>query len=188
MKEDSAKIAVPIVIVLVVLGLGYFLVRSNPSTTSNEQLSNAQTPEVTKTAEPIVQDQPIKVDKDSDFSDKPVKVPPQPGEEIAPHYKVYSADALKAELEAQKNVLLFFHADWCPTCRAAERDILSNNHQLPENLSILKVDFDTQKDLKAQHNIVSQHTFVLLDANGDEVTKWGGGGVETILENIANPL
>lgn len=101
------------------------------------------------------------------------------------NYIEYSEEAL-ANAQAQENgrTLLFFRADWCPTCKAAEKDILKNSSQLPEDLIILRTDYDTEIALKEKYDIVYQHTFVQVDSNGNEITKWSGGGVKTILQNL----
>ena len=46
------------------------------------------------------------------------------------------------------NVVLFFHASWCPSCRALEKDIKENLGVIPTDLRILKVDYDNSKELK----------------------------------------
>ena len=66
----------------------------------------------------------------------------------------------------------------------ADQSIQSNHQQLPQNLSILKVNFDTENELKQKYDVAVQHTFVQLNRQGQEVTKWQGGNIEQILENI----
>jgi peptide-methionine (S)-S-oxide reductase len=60
-----------------------------------------------------------------------------------------------------RQILLFFHADWCPTCRNFEKQILETT--LPKNVIILKVDYDTATDLKKKYSVVSQSTWVQID-------------------------
>ena len=98
-------------------------------------------------------------------------------------YTAYSKEAVTAA-SAEDLTLLFFHADWCPTCRAAEKDIMQNQTSLPDNLTVLKTDYDTNRDLRTRYSLTSQHAFVLVDNEGNEVSKWYGGGVKTILENL----
>jgi len=61
---------------------------------------------------------------------------------------------------------LFFHASRCPSCKAAEADILKNKDIIDPNLVIIKVDYDTASDLKKQYNITSQTSYVLLNTDG----------------------
>jgi thiol-disulfide isomerase/thioredoxin len=60
--------------------------------------------------------------------------------------------------------VLFFHASWCPSCRALEESILAAG--VPDGVTILKVDYDSRQDLRQQHGVRQQTTVVLLDENG----------------------
>ncbi len=73
---------------------------------------------------------------------------------------------------ANSKRVLFFHANWCPTCRAADETLQKT--PLPDDVMVYKVDYDTARDLKDQYGITSQHTFVLVDAKGNKVTQWTG--------------
>lgn len=118
----------------------------------------------------------------------PSDVSSAPGLTLKPNYVTYSESTLDQILEDQGRALLFFHANWCPTCRSADLSIKNEGSSLPENLTILKTDYDKELDLKRKYAVTIQHTFVLVDANMNEITKWQGGGVETIIENLNNPL
>lgn len=90
-------------------------------------------------------------------------------DELTPggRYTDYSAEAV-AETEGRK--WLFFHAPWCPQCRALEADIF--NRGVPEGLTIFKVDFDTSTQLKQQYGVTLQTTVVEIDDEGNEVGKF----------------
>jgi thiol-disulfide isomerase/thioredoxin len=82
-----------------------------------------------------------------------------------------------------ENTVLFFHATWCPSCRAA--DAALSGAEIPEGLSVLKLDFDTATDLRKKYGVTSQHTFVQVDAQGNLIKKWvGGNSVADIVEKI----
>lgn len=83
-------------------------------------------------------------------------------------YEAYAPE--KLALAANSDVVLFFHAAWCPICRALEKDIMAG--QIPEGLTILKVDYDTATALKAKYGVTLQHTFVQVKADGTLVKKW----------------
>ena len=87
-------------------------------------------------------------------------------------FQDYSAD--KLALAENGSVILFFHAAWCPSCRQLEKDINANLSQIPNNVHILKLDYDTQTELKRQYGVVRQHTMVLVDADGTEIKKLTG--------------
>lgn len=106
------------------------------------------------------------------------------GKKISEKYYVYSEDLLETFLDSNTRVILFFHANWCPTCRAAEKDIVQNHANLPANVVILKVDYDTSTDLKTKYNVIAQHTFVLLNTRAESAKQWRGGDVEDIVKNL----
>lgn len=90
-------------------------------------------------------------------------------------YIDYSPEAY-ANAEGKKRVL-FFHAKWCPTCKAANIEFMNNLNSIPEDVVVLKTDYDTESALKSQYGITYQHTFVYVDAQGNEIKKWNGGGI-----------
>ena len=84
---------------------------------------------------------------------------------------------------ATDDTVLFFHASWCPSCVAANKGISAGT--VPEGLTILKADFDSETELRKQYWVTGQHTFVQVDANGNEIKKWvGGNSVEDIVERV----
>lgn len=97
----------------------------------------------------------------------------------------YSPESLSEAITQGNKVLIFFHAQWCPFCVAAEKDILSKYDQIPEGITILKADYDTEKSLRKQYDVTTQHTFVQVDQAGNEVTKWvGGDSLEEIVSRV----
>ena len=76
------------------------------------------------------------------------------------------------ELNQQgRPVLIWIHADWCPTCKAQGR-VLDELLPSPEfrNLTVLKVDFDSQKPLVRAFRAIRQSTFILF-RHGHEVAR-----------------
>lgn len=69
-------------------------------------------------------------------------------------------------------VVYFFHAPWCPTCRATEESVSTDG--VPAGLTIVKIDYDSEIDLRQQYGITQQHTFVQVDPDGNELAKWTG--------------
>ena len=93
------------------------------------------------------------------------------------------ADYDSALVGKTENTVLFFHANWCPSCRAADTGISGGT--VPGGLTILKTDYDSNTELKKKYKVLSQHTFVQVDANGDFIKKWvGGNDVAAIVENL----
>lgn len=69
-------------------------------------------------------------------------------------------------------VVYFFHAAWCPSCRATEESLTSAG--VPDGLTVVKIDYDTATDLKREYGITQQHTFVQVDSDGTELATWTG--------------
>jgi thioredoxin 1 len=87
-------------------------------------------------------------------------------------YEAYAPEKL-AHAETG-NVVLFFHASWCPSCRGLNADIESNLKAIPEGVSILKTDYDKETELKKKYGITYQHTLVQVDKDGNMIKKWSG--------------
>lgn len=85
----------------------------------------------------------------------------------------YSADTLAAAEKAGQPVALHFHADWCPTCRAQDKTLESMKGEKGLDLTILKVNYDTEKDLKKRFNVRTQSTMVVLKGS-KEVARLAG--------------
>lgn len=83
------------------------------------------------------------------------------------------------------NVVLFFHAGWCPTCKALDSDLKEKISNFPKDLTILKVDYDNASELKKKYAVTYQHTLVQVDANGNMISKWNGGNK---LEDVISKL
>lgn len=56
--------------------------------------------------------------------------------------------------------------------------------KIPENMVLMKTDYDTYTELKKKYGVTYQHTFVQVDENGNELTKWNGGGVNELEANL----
>jgi thiol-disulfide isomerase/thioredoxin len=97
------------------------------------------------------------------------------------NYIEYSAQTYEAAVE-QKRVL-FFAASWCPSCRAADKDINAKLGEIPKDLVILKTDYDKETALKTKYGIIRQHTFVWVNAKGEAIKKWSGGNLAEIIAN-----
>jgi thiol-disulfide isomerase/thioredoxin len=87
-------------------------------------------------------------------------------------YIAYSPDAITANADGTN--IIFFHAPWCPTCKAAEVDINANLSGVPAKFNILKTDFDTSTSLKQKYGVTSQSTFVKVDKDGNKISMGNG--------------
>lgn len=88
--------------------------------------------------------------------------------------------------EGYETSVIFFHAPWCPECRAFESAIQDST--IPDGVQILKVDYDSATELREQYGVTLQSTFVSVSPDGALLSKWVGYGqdksVEAILSNL----
>jgi len=99
-------------------------------------------------------------------------------------YKDYSPTALAEATKNGGKAVLFFWAAWCPNCKTANAELLANINKIPNNVTVLKTNYDNEKSLKTKYGVTYQHTFVQVDAQGNQITKWNGGGISDLLANI----
>ncbi len=106
-------------------------------------------------------------------------------EENSQKYQEYSAANL--ENAKDKKRILFFYANWCPTCRPVDSDIKANLSKIPDDVSIIRVNYNddqtdsAEKELAKTYGITYQHTFVRIDSVGNEIDQWNGGDFEKLL-------
>lgn len=96
----------------------------------------------------------------------------------------------RAEYEADPaahagtKVVYFFHASWCPSCRATEQAI--GDTGVPGGLTLVKADYDSDTDLRKQYGVTTQHTFVQVGPDGERLAIWTGSadGAAILAETV----
>ncbi len=88
-------------------------------------------------------------------------------------YEAYAPEKIAKATDG--DVVLFFRASWCPTCRTLDSDIKKNASSIPKGVTILDVDYDSSTALKQKYGVTQQHTLVQVAADGTLITKWTGG-------------
>ena len=77
--------------------------------------------------------------------------------------KPFTQATFDAALAAKTPVLVEIHADWCPTCKAQEPVIKSlTNDARFSGLTVLRVDFDAQKDIVRKLGAQQQSTLIVF--------------------------
>jgi len=62
---------------------------------------------------------------------------------------------------------------------------MENEGNIPENLTILKVDYDSATDLKKKYAVTTQHTLVQVDQGGNLIKKWSGSpSLQSFVKNV----
>lgn len=112
---------------------------------------------------------------------------PLPTSQTTQRYIIFSPQTFDT---ANTRRVLFFYASWCPICIPADQDFAANNDQIPSDVTVIRVNYNdpdtdtNEKDLAKKYGITYQHTFVQIDSEGKEITKWNGGKLKELLTNI----
>ncbi|WP_353828743.1 thioredoxin family protein [Agromyces sp. SYSU T0242] len=64
--------------------------------------------------------------------------------------------------------VLFFHATWCPNCRALDEQLRAEG--APDGLTVFKVDYDSRTDLRQKYGVTMQTTVVYVDDAGEKLS------------------
>ena len=168
-RMKNPVVIIGILIILSVLGIGTFVFSQKSSELQTENvdtnMENNQTPGTQQktSASPAMAGSPTR-------------------------YIEYTKSAFDGA--ANKRRVLFFYANWCPTCRPADASFQQNKNQIPEDVTVIRVNYndtDTDAEEKAlaqKYSITYQHTFVQIDAQGNEVGTWNGGQIDELLARL----
>ena len=108
---------------------------------------------------------------------------PDAQETVAGSYEAYAPE--KVAMAENGDVVLFFHATWCPSCRTLDSAMKENAASIPDNTHILMVDYDKNIDLRKKYGVTKQHTMVQVDKDGNKVAMWSGGStLDAVLGKI----
>ena len=90
---------------------------------------------------------------------------------------------------SNKPVLVDVYADWCPTCKQ-QAPILSELLSLPEfnGYTVLKVNFDTQKDVRRALGVAQQSTFIVYRGKREVVRATGDTSKDSIAATLRKGL
>ena len=80
--------------------------------------------------------------------------------------------------------VLFFHASWCSICKGIEDEINADLSRLPSGSTFIKVDYDSETDLRQQHGVTTQYTFVQIDNDGKQIAKWSATNLDKAIAGI----
>lgn len=106
--------------------------------------------------------------------------------EAAGDYIPYGSFATSGDKYSESRVVLFFNAMWCSTCQQARENIEASLGEIPEDLVIVVVDFDSSIELRKKYGVTVQHTFIEIDSAGEPLGKWSGSvTVDQIVDQLS---
>lgn len=148
-----------LIVLMVVMGLVFFNQKSSAPTT--KQTSSSKVEPQSNTNEPVK-----------------AEVPTQSGQYV-------DYDEAKVADEAYSKTIVFFYAPWCPECRAFDKALKSGS--VPQGVQILKIDYDSNQELRKKYGVTLQTTFVEVSSGGEKKGLWVGYGKDksanAIIEN-----
>lgn len=172
------KVVVFVTAAILLLLLGSFFVLSQ-----NRNGDESNTP----TNVPAITNQPNQATVSSNNQTTPTDVTIN-SRKLANNYFVFEKSEYEKAKVANRPILLFFYANWCPTCARQEPinvrtfDSLGNT-----NLIIFRVNYNDSETSSDEDNLAKelgipyQHNFRLFDSNGKLVDSFQGDTSEDSL-------
>jgi thiol:disulfide interchange protein len=77
--------------------------------------------------------------------------------------KPFTKEAHAKAMAEGKTTLVFFHAPWCPVCRAQEPKVLAHLNGDAKHVVAFRVDYDSNMALRKEMNVQKQSTLILFD-------------------------
>lgn len=90
-----------------------------------------------------------------------------------------SLEQVKA-LAAERPTIVYFHAEWCPTCKATMVQFRARWPEVQPGIVLVLADFDKHTELKSLYGVTYQNTYVQVTAEGEKLQIWNGGGIEAL--------
>ena len=76
-------------------------------------------------------------------------------------FRPYSTEAFQDAMAKGEPTLLFFHAPWCPVCRAQEPKVKARLNSEHKDVVAFRVDYDSNVALRKKLNVEKQSTLIL---------------------------
>lgn len=108
----------------------------------------------------------------------PIQIP-----EAVAGYETYTEATDFSIAGEEEQLVLFFHADRCSSCKRIEQDI--KNTGVPAGIRIYEVDRDEYPEIAQQYDMRTQSSFVQVDREGELIKRRVGWfGIDDIVEKL----
>ena len=101
----------------------------------------------------------------------------------------YKKAALDKALAEGQPAIVYFHADWCPTCKVQQplvKELLKESRM--KVVTLFLADYDKEKDLKKTLRVSSQSTFVVFKGGKEVARSTGQTNKEDLAATFAKAL
>ncbi|MBT9148012.1 MAG: Thioredoxin-like protein [Syntrophomonadaceae bacterium] len=87
------------------------------------------------------------------------------------HWVFNLAEGLKSARQANKPLLVYFHADWCSWCKKMVSDTYSAEEviRLSRNFICIKVDTDKEPQVAREYKVAGLPTIIFLNPEGEVI-------------------
>ena len=184
------KIIIGGIVLLVLVGGGLFIANQNSQKTEQAKMAQEKAAMMQKDGATMQQDETPKKEAMEKKEGEAMmgKDEPKMMKLDSSRYVEYSKTVL--DQSAEKRRVLYFYATWCPSCKAANENFTANPNKIPADVVVIRTNYNDpntdqeEKDLAKKYGITYQHTFVQIDGQGKQITKWNGGDTDELLSKI----
>lgn len=85
---------------------------------------------------------------------------------------------------ADSTKVYFFHAPWCPICKGIDEEITADTSKIPDGVTLIKTDYDSNTTLRQKYGVTYQYTFVQVDGSGNEVKQWTATNYDEVVDGM----
>jgi len=100
---------------------------------------------------------------------------------------LYQSLAQLRQLAAKGPTIVYFHAEWCPTCQATMVNFRARWPEVQPGITLVIADYDKEAELKSVFGVTYQNSYVQVGADGAKLQIWNGGGIKALNERVIFP-
>lgn len=179
MTKTNISVAIAAVVIILAVGIAFAFANSATSETESQAQLNLETTSSVSTASTV---------SSATSSSNTAITTSEETQTATGTYTDYTSSALTEAQQEGDNIVIFFAASWCPSCRGHDESLQSSRSEIPGDVTILKADYDSEISLRQKYGVTTQHTFVQIDADGEQLKKWNALYGENSLESVLSEL